>query len=227
MADDKNESLYAGHRNRLRQKFLDDKLSDYELLELMLAYAIPRRDVRPLARMLFQKYKSLYNLMIAPIDELMNIHGVGRNTAIFIKALKRTMQLGYTSRLKSEVIFHDQNLIPNYCRLLLDGKTNEEIHVLYIDNQWHLIADVVHTNGTCNETAVYPREIVHQALGYNASHIVLVHNHPRSEEKFSTPDILATNEVIRMLKPFNIDVYDHYIVSNGIVFSARTFCLLN
>lgn len=224
--DDKDLSFHIGHRERLRQKFLDDKLADYELLELLLSFVIPRRDVRPLARGLVEKFGGVYQVITAPIDSLTKFKGIGRNTAIFIKAIHKIMMVGYKSSLDKATIFHNEKILTNYCLLLMAGKTKEEIHILYLDDDRRLLADDLHSIGTVDWAAAYPREILKRALELNAKSIVMLHNHPKPNTSFSTDDIKLTEQVKNLLATVDIDVHDHYVVSGGIVYSARNMFLL-
>lgn len=224
--DEKDLSFRVGHRERLRQKFLDDKLTDYELLEMLLSFVIPRRDVRPLARGLIEQFGSVYQVITAPIDSLIAFKGVGRNTAIFIKSIHKIMLAGYKSNLDKVTIFHNEKILTNYCLLLMAGKTKEEIHILYLDEDNRLLADDLHSIGTVDWAAAYPREILKRALELNAKSIVMLHNHPKPNTSFSVDDIELTERVRDLLSTVDIDVHDHYVVSGGIVYSARNMFLL-
>lgn len=224
--DEKDLSFRVGHRERLRQKFLDDKLTDYELLEMLLSFVIPRRDVRPLARGLIEQFGSVYQVITAPIDSLIAFKGVGRNTAIFIKSIHKIMLAGYKSNLDKVTIFHNEKILTNYCLLLMAGKTKEEIHILYLDEDNRLLADDLHSVGTVDWAAAYPREILKRALELNAKSIVMLHNHPKPNTSFSIDDIELTERVRDLLSTVDIDVHDHYVVSGGIVYSARNMFLL-
>lgn len=224
--DEKDLSFRVGHRERLRQKFLDDKLTDYELLEMLLSFVIPRRDVRPLARGLIEQFGSVYQVITAPIDSLIAFKGVGRNTAIFIKSIHKIMLAGYKSNLDKVTIFHNEKILTNYCLLLMAGKTKEEIHILYLDEDNRLLADDLHSVGTVDWAAAYPREILKRALELNAKSIVMLHNHPKPNTSFSIDDIELTERVKDLLSTVDIDVHDHYVVSGGIVYSARNMFLL-
>jgi len=224
--DEKDLSFRVGHRERLRQKFLDDKLTDYELLEMLLSFVIPRRDVRPLARGLIEQFGSVYQVITAPIDSLIAFKGVGRNTAIFIKSIHKIMLAGYKSNLDKVTIFHNEKILTNYCLLLMAGKTKEEIHILYLDEDNRLLADDLHSVGTVDWAAAYPREILKRALELNAKSIVMLHNHPKPNTSFSVDDIELTERVRDLLSTVDIDVHDHYVVSGGIVYSARNMFLL-
>lgn len=223
---DKDENFYAGHRDRLRSKFLGGQLADYEKLELLLAYAIPRRDVRPLARSLVKQFGGVYQVMTASIDDLTAVKGVGHNTAIFLKLVFDMMTINYRGQLKEVPIFHNETILHNYCRIIMAGKTVEELHILYLDNNLKLIADEIHSSGTVDTSAVYPREIAKRALDLNARSIVMVHNHPTSNNSFSHDDIEITTLVQSVLTGLNIELYDHFVVSNDIVYSARQMHLI-
>ena len=149
-------SFHAGHRQRLRQKFLDGKLADYELLELALSFAIPRRDVRPVSRALMREFGTLYQVLTASVDALAAVPGMGRNSAIFIKTMHQMMALGFRGYFIKTPLFHDYAQFENYCRLNVGGKSVEEVHVLYLDGQLCLLADEIHSVGTVNEFIIYP-----------------------------------------------------------------------
>ena len=225
MPDD-NKNLCIGHRNRLREKFLNNQLADYEKLELLLGYAIPRRDVRPLARGLVKEFGGVYQVLSASIDELMAFDGVGKNTAIFIKLVQQMMKIGYVGKLKENPVFHDEKTLHNYCRIVLAGKQIEELHILYLDSDLKLIADETHTSGTINASAVYPREIARRAMELNARSVVMVHNHPSSTQSFSKDDVDSTIRVQSLLAELEIKFYDHLLVVNDSVFSMRAMHML-
>lgn len=221
------ESLQQGHRERLRQKFLAGQLAEYEILELLLTYAIPRRDVRLLSRQLYKKYGNLHHLLSAPSESLMQNKGIKENTVIFLKIIHKLMTLEYKCILDSEPIFHDYSKVENYCKLILCGKPIEEFHILYLDVKYKLLEDQLHSTGTTDWAAVYVREIVKHALNLNAKHVVLVHNHPTPNLSFSTQDIEITQELESKLSVLDIKLYDHLLVSGDIVYSARNMNLLD
>jgi DNA repair protein RadC len=214
-------SLRAGHRERLRQNFLDGNLAKYEILELLLSYAIPRRDVRPLARMLFKKFGGMYPILSASIDELCKVPGMGRNTAIFIKTIQQVMLAGYHCEAKDSNIFQTREHFENYCKLMLGGKPIEEMHVLYLDVDYRLIENQMHSIGSNNNAAVYPTEIVKHAMILNARFVVLIHNHPRAQTSFSREDEIVTKDIIQKLDIVGVKLYDHFVVSGGILYSMR------
>ena len=223
---DKDENFYAGHRDRLRAKFLNGQLADYEKLELLLAYAIPRRDVRPLTRSLVKQFGGVYQVLSASVDDLTAVKGIGNNTAVFIKLVQQMMTINYRGQLKETPIFHNETILHNYCRIIVAGKTVEELHILYLDSNLKLVTDEIHSTGTVDSSAVYPREIARRALELNARSIVMVHNHPTSNNSFSRDDIEITTLVRSVLAGLNIELYDHFVVSGDIVYSARQMHLI-
>ncbi|MBO7644794.1 MAG: RadC family protein [Alphaproteobacteria bacterium] len=224
---DELKSLQQGHRARLRQKFLDNQLSEYEILELLLTYAIPRRDVRVLARQLYKKYGNIRKLLAMSFEALMENDGVKENTAIFFKAIHKISELNYKSVLYDAPIFYDNDKLVRYCQSLVAEKSVEEFYVLYLDKQHKLIKTVLHSSGTIDWAAVYVREIVKKALDLNACSIVLLHNHPTPGVSFSSQDIDTTKSIENMLAPLGIKLYDHFLVSADILYSARNMNLLN
>ncbi len=226
MPDD-NELFHVGHRERLRQKFLDGQLADYEKLELLLTYSIPRRDVRPLARALAKHFGGVYYVFTAPIQELMKFKGLGRSSAILIKLNQELMSLSYRKSLENKNIFcNDQDLIA-FLRLEMSGLDHEELRVYYMNNGFSIIDWEIHSKGTIDEAPMYPSEIIKHALMANSRNLILVHNHPMSDNTFSTADIINTEQLIRAAATHGINLYDHYVVASGIVHSMRGECLLN
>ena len=218
---DKTEDSYlrSGHRERLRQNFIDDKLAKYETLELLLSYAIPRRDVRPLARMLYNKFGGMYPILCASIDDLCKVRGMGRNTAIFIKVVQKILLDGYECKFRDTPILHNREQLANYCKLKIGHKDVEEVHILYLDEVGRLLEDEMHSKGTYNESSLYNVEIVKHAISIDAKGVVLMHNHPRRETSFSSQDIEVTKQLRSMLDAVGIKLIDHYVVSGDMLYS--------
>ena len=228
MADKKDDLLLrTGHRERLRQNFLDDKLADYELLELLLSYAIPRRDVRPLAKTLFAKFHGIFPILSAPIDELCHISGMGPSTAIFLKAIQKIILIGYRKEGADSTIFHNREQLDNYCKLMLGGKGVEEVHVLYLDADQRLLEDELHSRGTINSSGVYDREIIGRCMTLGAKYVILVHNHPKADTSFSTEDVQLTKDLKNKLAAIDVILHDHCVVSGGILYSMNELALWN
>lgn len=221
------QSLQQGHRERLRKKFIEGHLSEYEILELLLTYVIPRRDVRTLSRQLYKKYGGIHHLVSAPIESLVENEGIKENAAVFFKLIYYLMQLDYKMTLDGAPIFHNHEKLENYCKLLLADKPIEEFHVFYLDSCYKLIKDELHSSGTVDWAAVYIREIAKQALDLDARSVVLLHNHPSGYTSFSLQDIAITQELENALEKLTIGLYDHLLVSGGVIYSARNMHLLD
>ncbi|MBO7508726.1 MAG: RadC family protein [Alphaproteobacteria bacterium] len=222
-----DSSLTAGHRERLRQKFLDGKLAKYEVLELLLSYAIPRRDVRPLSRRLYQKFGGMFPILSASIEKLCEVPGMGRNTAIFIKTVQQIILDGYRDELQQQPIFHNMAQFENYCKLEIGGKNVEEMHIIHLDSDGRLLEDQLHCVGTLDETPLYAREVIKHAFEIGTKNIALLHNHPCKNVSFSTQDVDITKVFISQLNTVGIGFVDHYLVSGGILYSMKNLHILD
>src|SRR5205823_4993595 len=175
---------YMGHRERLRERFLAggaNALPDYELLELVLFAAIPRRDVKPLAKTLLAKFGSFADVIAAPRVRLLDVDGIGENVVAQLKIIEATaLRLSKTKVLGRPALSSWQALL-DYCAAAMARTTHEEFRILFLDRKNALIADEVQGQGTVDHTPVYPREIVKRALELSASAIILVHNHPSGD----------------------------------------------
>lgn len=218
-----DSKFYSGHRERLRQKFLDGKLAEYEKLELLLGFVVPRRDVRPLAHALLKHFGSIGQVLTVQMSDLLAFPGVGRNIAIFLKMIHEIMLSGYRTTMDSRPIFHDINVVKDYCKWALANKTVEEFHVLYLDSDHRLLKDDVHSSGTFNGTSIYVREIIKRALELNSTAVVFVHNHPVSDHTFSTDDITSTEEIQKILDGLDIKLFDHLLVTKHSIYSGRDY----
>jgi DNA repair protein RadC len=220
-------SFRNGHRERLRSRFLDGKLVDYELLELLLTYALPRIDTKPVAHKLIRHFGGVHKVLAASLDELAKVRGIGKNTAFFIKALHAITVLHHKDKLSDTPVFHEYDILMNYCLMKMVEIAVEEFHILYMDDKYRLMCHDVHSSGTIDWTAVYPREIVKRALEKNARHVCLLHNHPNGDTVFSPEDYAITKELRRILSAMDISVFDHILVANGQVFSAKNLRLMD
>ncbi|WP_439572358.1 RadC family protein [Phreatobacter sp.] len=206
---------FHGHRERLRGRFREagpDALADYELLELLLFRAIPRRDVKPLAKALLKRFGSFAEVLAAPERLLAEVEG---SSAAVILELKVThaaaIRIGRSKVVQRPVLSSWLALI-DYCRTAMAFAEREQFRVLYLDRKNILIADEVQGEGTVDHTPVYPREVMKRALELSASAIILVHNHPSGDPTPSPADIAMTRQIVEIGKPLGIAVHDHLIV---------------
>jgi DNA repair protein RadC len=219
---------YAGHRERLRDRFLSSPaaLPDYELLELVLFAAIPRRDVKPLAKALIARFGSFAEAIAAPRDRLLEMDGIGENVVAQLKIVEAAaLRLSKTKLLNRPALSSWAALL-DYCAAAMSRSVHEEFRILFLDRKNALIADEVQGQGTVDHTPVYPREIVKRALELSASAIILVHNHPSGDPTPSKADIEMTREIAAAAKALRIAVHDHIVVGRGGTVSFKALGLL-
>jgi DNA repair protein RadC len=214
---------YLNHRKRLRKRFLKtgfEGFQDYEALELLLTYAIPRKDVKPLAKELIKKFGSFQGVMDASYDDLISIKGIRENTAIFIQALKECVSLYLKERvIKKKKQISSTSALLDYCKAVMSGLKDEQFRAIFLNSQNEVIADEVIHEGTVNESVVYPRKVMERALYHKASAIIFVHNHPSGSCKPSAEDKMITAELCKAAKALGIKVHDHLIVCRSDYFS--------
>jgi DNA repair protein RadC len=206
---------YHGHRERLRKRFLeagDEALADYELIELILFRAIPRRDVKPLAKDLIKKFGSFAEVIAAPIGRLTEIDGVSEGVAAEFKVVEASARRFAKGLVKKRHALGSWSEVIDYCRTAMAFEDHEEFRVLFLDKKNGLIADEAQGVGTVDHTPVYPREVVKRALELAASAVILVPNHPSGDPTPSTQDVKMTLDIIAVAAPLGVTVHDHIIV---------------
>ena len=220
---------YAGHRQRLRERFLKggpDALPDYELLELLLFLSIPQRDTKPLAKKLIDKFGSFGDVIAAPAERLMEVAGVKEATVTALKIVEASaLRLAKASVINRPALSSWEALL-DYCSAKMARAQTEEFRVLYLDRKNVLIADEPHQKGTVDHTPVYPREVVKRALELGASALILVHNHPSGDPTPSRADVAMTKEIAAAAKALKIDVHDHLVIGRGKHASFKAMGLL-
>ena len=223
------ENHAAGHRERLRARF--DKagvngLQDYELLELVLFRAIPRRDVKPLAKELMVRFGGFAQVVSAPAERLMETKGVSENVARELRIVHAASVKLAQERILNRPVISSWNDLLAYCRAAMADEKTEMFRILFLDKKNILIADEVQQRGTVDHTPVYPREVVKRALELGASAIILVHNHPSGDPTPSRSDVDMTNEIVKAAKALRIGVHDHIIIGHKHHASFKSLGLL-
>lgn len=210
---------YIGHRHRLRQRFLGrgaGALADYELLELILATALPRRDVKPLAKQLLNRFGGRFaNVIRASAADLQTVKGVGENVAAMLKCIEAASLRLIEQDLQERPVLRNWQTVVDYCRAKMGHETVEQFRLLFLDAKNGVIRDEVQQNGTVDQTAIYPREVVKRALEVAASAVIMVHNHPSGDPTPSRADIDLTRQVQAALQVVGIGLHDHIIISRG------------
>ena len=209
---------FHGHRDRLRARFRTagaQALADYELLELVLFRAVPRRDVKPLAKALVDRFGSFAEVVAAPPALLAEVPGVKDAIITELKVVEAAAQRLARGQVKRRPALSSWSAVIDYCRTAMAYAEREQVRVLFLDKRNQLIADEVLQTGTVDHAPVYPREVVKRALEVSASALILCHNHPSGDPTPSRADIDMTRRIIDVAKPLGIEVHDPITVGKG------------
>jgi DNA repair protein RadC len=220
---------FLGHRARLRDRFLNggaDALPDYEMLELVLCAAVPRGDMKPLAKDLLKYFGSFADVISAPRARLLEVKGVGNAIVVQLKLVEAAALRLSKGNLLNRPALSSWSALIDYCTAAMSRSPHEEFRVLFMDRKNLLIADEVQGKGTIDHTPVYPREILKRALELGASAIILAHNHPSGDPTPSRADIDMTREVAKAALALKIALHDHIVVARGGVLSFKAQGLL-
>lgn len=215
---------HKDHRQRLKKKFSESGVAafhDYEVLELLLSYAIPRKDVKPLAKELLYKFGSLKGLMDAEKNSLEKVKGVGSHTAVLIKLIKEMGILYLKEKAKEKPQITCTRELLDYCKTYMGGLKDERFCVIYLDAQNRMTDIETIQEGIVNQAVVYPRKVLENALKQKASAVILVHNHPSGQVKPSDADIRLTKTIQETARILDIIVHDHVIIGENRFFSFR------
>ena len=200
----------------MRQRLLEggtDGFHDYELLEYVLALAIPRQDVKPLAKELLTQFGDLPTLLAASPGELTRIKGVGESVAAALKFVEALSIRQLQRKALEKPLLSNFDAVTDYLHARLAHELTEEFRVLFLDNRNRLIRDEKFGEGTVNQAPAYPREIVKRAIELQASAVILVHNHPSGDPTPSRDDIQLTRAIADAAKPLGIAVHDHLVIA--------------
>lgn len=224
----KDTPHYTGHRERLRERFLKgpDALPDYELLELLLFMAIPRRDVKPIAKRLEARFGSLNGALNASLLDLQGVEGISETTAIALKTVQASAYRLLKQDVMDKPVLNNWQRLTDYLAATMAHEKREHFRILFLNKKNMLMADEIQGSGTVDHTPAYPREIMKRALELGATALILVHNHPSGESAPSRADIEMTRAIIAAADPFDIVIHDHLIVSKGGVGSFKALGLM-
>lgn len=206
---------YHGHRERLRERFRQrgaDSLEDYELLELLLFRALPRRDTKPIAKALLQQFGTLSAVLKADTKDLARVKGVGASAALDLKIIAATSNRGKRSEVINKVVLNSWSSVIDYITDTMAYESVEQFRILFLDKKNVLIEAELQQRGTIDHTPVYPREVIKRALELGASALILVHNHPSGDPTPSRADIDMTKMIVESAAPMGIVVHDHIII---------------
>lgn len=216
------QGIHTGHRTRLRGRFLREGLagfSEHEVLELLLTYAIPQRDVNPLAHALIAQFGSLGGVLEADVSELMRVCGVGMNAASLICLMPQLMGYYRRSAMGERPVIVNLMTAKHYVGALFIGLHEEHVYMVCLDQSGRVLHPALLHRGTIDEVALYPREVVETALRYHAHAVILAHNHLSGVALPSQADYVTTRKVIDALAVISVRVVDHLIFSEDDVYS--------
>lgn len=215
---------YLGHRERIRAKFAASglaPLADHEVLELLLTYAIARRDTKPLAWALIKQFGSLGEVLDADPAALAAVKGVGKGTASFLKLVRALFTRYSLEELRQTATIRSPEQVVQYCKASLAGRSEECLELIYLSVRNTVIRTETVAVGLIDRVSISPRKIVECALAAKASAVILVHNHPSGDVTPSLEDILLTQEVVGAARLLGISVYDHIIVGGQAYYSLK------
>jgi len=218
-------SYLRDHRARLRERFLNGgaaAMPDYELLELVLFRAIPRRDVKPLARRLLEVFGDFNAVLSAPAPRLAEVEGCGASVITELKVVEAAAQRLARARVLHRPVLSSWQALLDYCHTAMAHRQTEQVRVLYLDRKNRLIADEAQASGTVDHVPVYPREVVKRALELNASALILVHNHPSGDPTPSAGDITMTEAIRAAAETMSITLHDHLVIGRDRALSFRS-----
>jgi len=222
-------SYIADHRKRLRERFMVGgaaALPDYERLELVLFRAIPRQDVKPLARRLIDRFVDFNGVISASPARLAETEGVGEAVICELKIIEAAAQRLARARVMRRQVISSWDALVDYCHTVMAHRETEHFRVLYLDKKNALIADEEQARGTVDHVPVYPREVVKRALELNASALILVHNHPSGDPTPSDADILLTGQIGSAAEALGLVLHDHLIIGKSRELSFRASGLI-
>ena len=223
-------SYIRDHRRRLRDRFLEGgaaAMPDYELLELLLFRALPRCDVKPVARRLIETFGDFARVLTAPPDRLKAVRGVGPAVVLELKIAEAAAHRLARSKVIRKPVISSWDAVLDYCHTTMSHLETEQFRVLYLDRKNVLIADEEQARGTVDHVPVYPREVVKRALELNASALILVHNHPSGDPTPSEADIAMTERIRAAAEVLGLTLHDHLIIGKSRELSFRSMGYLD
>ena len=213
-----------GHRSRLKQRFTEhglDGFHEYEVLELLLTYAIPRKDVKPVAKSLLKQFSTLAGVFDAQVQELQNIEGLGKESAQFLKLIKAAQIRYLESELAEKPKLDSPDTVKDWLRVKLQDKSIEYFGALFTDQQNRCISTEILFEGTVDRAVVYPRTLIKRALELDAKGIIIFHNHPAGTAQASEQDIALTKQLIEACAVLDIKLLDHFLLAGTQVLSFQ------
>ncbi len=218
-----------GHRGRLRQRLLSSNgagLHDHEVIEYILALAIPRRDTKPLAKGLIDEFGGFSGLLTADSDSLQNYPGLGESSIAALKIVQVAALRLISEPMREQPILSSWQALLDYLRADMAHLINERVRVLHLNSKNRLIRDELVSDGSIDQAAIYTREVIKRALELGSAAIILVHNHPSGDSTPSRQDIAITRDICDAAGKLGITVHDHIVIGKDGHTSFRSKGLL-
>jgi len=206
---------HADHRKRLRSRYAESGLSgfaDHEALELLLTFAIPRRDTKPIAKALLHRFKSFGGVMNADMRDLASVDGIGEHAATLISLTRAVSERLLRQDAGTRFTLSSPQTLYDYCRVSFGGHGREQFRAFFLNTRNELVAEEILQEGTIDQAAVYPRTVIEQAIRHKASGVLFAHNHPSGNLTPSPQDIDLTRRLSEAAATVGIRVHDHLIV---------------
>jgi DNA repair protein RadC len=220
------ENPHLGHRERLLIRFAQNgisSLADYEILELLLSYAIPRKDTKPIAKELISHFKSINAVLNAELSELKNIKGLGTRSCMLFHLIRDIISYCLKERYKNQPLIKHRKDVEEYLKFYFGHRTQEYVAAIFLNAGQHIISTQIITEGTVTQCAIYPRSIIEKAILCKAASIIIAHNHPGGSSTPSDADWNITERLAKIGKLLEIPLLDHIIVTRDRVVSLRDF----
>ena len=217
-------SVHDGHRERLRARFQQEGLdgfTDIQVLELLLFYCIPRKDTNEIAHALLDRFKTLAQVLDAPVEELKRVAGVGENTATFLSLISATGRCYLMSKANQNTVLRTINQCGEYLMPYFYGRRNEMVYLLSLDAKCKVLSCDLVNEGSVNSASVSVRRIVEMALASNATSVILAHNHPSGVAVPSEEDLRTTQRIVDALQMVDVEMVDHFVIADEDYVSMR------
>jgi DNA repair protein RadC len=217
-----DRKLSHGHRKRLRARFARagiEGLNDYEALELLLSYAIPRRDTKSIAKRLLVEFGSLHEVLNAPAERLARVKGVGERSALLIRLVRDFQRESLCGAGASRILVDSTRKAVDYFRSEFATVAEEQFGALLLDAKARLLRFMLLSKGTIDRAAVYPRQLAEAAIQCGATGVILGHNHPRKPSEASEIDRAMTRQLLLAFTPIGVDILDHIILGDDGAYS--------
>jgi DNA repair protein RadC len=220
--DRKPDHPGAGHRNRLRQRFLSaglDGFLDYEVIELLLTLATPRKDCKAAAKLALKRFKTLQGVLEADPRELQDVPGIGPTNLLGIKLIKSVSERFLAKKVVGKNVVANSRDLYTYLNGAIRDKTRECFMAIFLDSKNRVIAMETLFEGTLTASGVYPREVVRAALQHHAAALIFAHNHPSGEPRPSNEDLSVTRQLVFAGRLMGITVHEHLIIGDNRYYS--------